>query len=338
MSNAGPGGDWTNPNIYAAGAPQGQLLDYPVGRPPLRDSPFYLPNMIAAIVASVGIIVGAVGSWASVLAVSLGGLEVKPWGMATLVLGAASVIALFVLVNLSRTNFNLRWAVPVCWAVLLAAVGCLSIGLVEVVRIQSVGAQYDSELLTQVGWGLWLVVICAAILCITAPVVAAQTAKAAEAQASSSSSATWTSSWRWTAIGGSAVILIVALFNGYKPTRVEINVNADSTRTVTASPTTVTATDPERHGTGAAAVPADATPCPTKFANREFPTSAVGTGVTSCAFAEEVRSAYISNPARDRPVILDVYSPITGQTYMMTCTGGQVVRCTGGNNAVVYLH
>jgi serine/threonine-protein kinase len=37
-------------------------------------------------------------------------------------------------------------------------------------------------------------------------------------------------------------------------------------------------------------------------------------------------------------VALNVSSPITGQTYPMSCTGNRVVTCTGGTNAVIYLY
>jgi hypothetical protein len=194
--------------------------------------------------------------------------------------------------------------------------------------------------LTQVGWGLWLVAICAVALGITAPIVAGQIAKAAEAQGADGPSA-WTSGWRWAAIVASAGILVVALFNAYKPTRVDIHTADTATETVTAPPVTVAATDPERHSTtmpGPNVLPADATPCPTTFSDSEFASSAVGTSVTSCAFAESVRRAYINNAGRNRPVTVAATSPVTKRSYTMSCVGGQVVRCTGGDNAVVYIY
>jgi hypothetical protein len=296
-------------------------------------------NLIAAIVASIGIVVGSVGTWASLNALNGGGLEFRPWGTMTLVLGAACAIALFVQLNLGRTNFNLRWSVPVCWAVLVAAVGCLAIALVQIVKIRSVGEDYEDVFLTQVGWGLWLVAICAGTLCVTAPIVAGQIAKAAEAQAGSAPS-TWTPGWRWAAVAASAAILVVALFNAYHPTRVDIHTADTATETVTAPPVTVAATDPERHtsGSGSNVLPADATPCPTTFSDSEFASSAVGTSVTSCAFAESVRRAYINNSGRNRSVTIEAVSPATNLSYTMSCTGDQVVRCTGGNNAVVYIY
>lgn len=72
--------------------------------------------------------------------------------------------------------------------------------------------------------------------------------------------------------------------------------------------------------------PAGSTPCPeTKglWVN----------GVTSCPFAENTRSAYAEANGADR---IQVYSPVTGLTYDMTCRGSRLVTCTGGNNAAVY--
>lgn len=60
----------------------------------------------------------------------------------------------------------------------------------------------------------------------------------------------------------------------------------------------------------------------------------VGT-TTSCAFARNVRSAYLESGGGNTTV--DVYSPTTRQSYTMSCTGGAPTVCTGGNNASVYI-
>lgn len=72
--------------------------------------------------------------------------------------------------------------------------------------------------------------------------------------------------------------------------------------------------------------------------------SGVATTVTSCAFADSVRRAYLIQGGPD----VQAYSPVTGDTYAMEYIGGftahlsdgevvQAVRCTGGNNAVVVM-
>src|ERR1700748_1235134 len=68
----------------------------------------------------------------------------------------------------------------------------------------------------------------------------------------------------------------------------------------------------------------------------------IATPVTSCEFADNVRSAYLG---RYGPLI-KAYSPVTGNVYEMQCAGGftaqmnngvvvDAARCVGGNNAVV---
>ena len=37
-------------------------------------------------------------------------------------------------------------------------------------------------------------------------------------------------------------------------------------------------------------------------------------------------------------MVIYPYSPVTGKTYQMTCSGRGVVTCTGGDNAVVYIY
>lgn len=88
----------------------------------------------------------------------------------------------------------------------------------------------------------------------------------------------------------------------------------------------------------APAFPPGARPCPaTTGPVGGFSQAAAGTDVTSCPFAEEVRKSYGANPVRNTTVIIPAYSPVTRETYDMTCSGDRLVTCTGGNNAVVYL-
>jgi hypothetical protein len=53
---------------------------------------------------------------------------------------------------------------------------------------------------------------------------------------------------------------------------------------------------------------------------------------TSCAFAHNVLSAY----RRTGGGTVQVYSPVTGKTYSMSCTSSPPHVCTGPNNASVY--
>ena len=56
--------------------------------------------------------------------------------------------------------------------------------------------------------------------------------------------------------------------------------------------------------------------------------------VTSCSFARSVRDAYDTSGGASS---IDAFSPVTGQTYTMRCSGAIPVVCTGGNSAAVYI-
>ncbi|WP_378732771.1 protein kinase [Nocardia brasiliensis] len=89
-----------------------------------------------------------------------------------------------------------------------------------------------------------------------------------------------------------------------------------------------------------APVPATATGCATKYppAGR-FTYSAIGNGVTSCEFAEELRKAYSAGPDTDGTRRLTAFSPTTQREYTMDCTTRDgLVTCTGGENAIVYIY
>ncbi|RBO96871.1 serine/threonine-protein kinase [Nocardia puris] len=96
----------------------------------------------------------------------------------------------------------------------------------------------------------------------------------------------------------------------------------------TTAPTTTSAT-PVRLPAGATACGADSAPA------GQFSRAAIGNSVTSCPFAEEVRRAY----AASESATVVATSPVTGRTYTMTCTPqGQLVACSGGENALVYVY
>jgi hypothetical protein len=57
---------------------------------------------------------------------------------------------------------------------------------------------------------------------------------------------------------------------------------------------------------------------------------------TSCSFAQNVEQAYARSAGGNTPVT--AYSPVTGLTYTIDCTGGSPHVCTGGttHNASIY--
>lgn len=64
-----------------------------------------------------------------------------------------------------------------------------------------------------------------------------------------------------------------------------------------------------------------------------------GNSTTSCPFAENVGRAFaeVEQPVTAEVALNGVSSPVTGLDYDLTCAFTDPVRCTGGNNAVVYL-
>ncbi|NNH72577.1 protein kinase [Nocardia uniformis] len=101
------------------------------------------------------------------------------------------------------------------------------------------------------------------------------------------------------------------------------------TTTTSAAPTTVQ-------------LPAGATPCPSVFGSLNgYTDSAIGSTVTSCPFAEEVRRAYAGSTGNQPGAAATVVavSPVTGRSYTMSCTAAEkLVTCVGGENAVVYVY
>ncbi|MFN3601694.1 MAG: serine/threonine protein kinase [Dietzia sp.] len=87
----------------------------------------------------------------------------------------------------------------------------------------------------------------------------------------------------------------------------------------------------------AASAPAGAYEC-VYSGGGSFSRAAVGSSVTSCEFAGSVRSKYLSSGGNGGSMVIAAYSPVTGRNYTMSCSGGSVVTCTGGNNAVVYIY
>lgn len=126
----------------------------------------YNANLIASLAASVGIILGSIGPWASFMAFTKNGLEGD--GIITLILGALSTVALFTLFSRGPVGGNvIRWVAPA------VSVICLGIALYDIMNVSSHTAEFFGETIgIQIGWGLWLVAIASAILLLTSTTVA----------------------------------------------------------------------------------------------------------------------------------------------------------------------
>lgn len=126
----------------------------------------YNANLIASLAASVGIIIGSIGPWASFMAFTKNGTEGD--GIITLILGVVAVIALFVLFSRGSGGLSaLRWVGPV------VSVVCLGIAIYDIMNVSSHTAKFFGETIgIQIGWGLWLVAISSVILFLTSTTVA----------------------------------------------------------------------------------------------------------------------------------------------------------------------
>ena len=125
-----------------------------------------------------GVIVGSIGPWASVLAFTKN--AVGGDGTITLILGVLSGVALFTLLNLGRKGVGLRWLTRIAWGVAVAGLPCLVIAIIDIVDVLSRDTTdvFGVTIRLQVEWGLWMVAISSAALFATAWVVAVQVRKA----------------------------------------------------------------------------------------------------------------------------------------------------------------
>lgn len=153
--------------------------------------------------------------------------------------------------------------------------------------------------------------------------------------------------WVWAVIGvlATALIAVIVFFLVVYQYGDNSNNQADTTSTATATQTT---TEAGRTTTGGGRTTTDpgtqtnapgAGRCPTVYGpSGDYSHSATGTNVTTCEFAEEVRVEYGRVQPGGGPAVISVFSPVTGRTYTMSCSGVNPVICTGGNNAVVYVY
>jgi hypothetical protein len=87
--------------------------------PPVNAAPLYLPNLIAAMVASLGVVVGSIGPWIAFTALSRGNVDGD--GMITLTAGIVAGAA-FTLLNLVRSRVGKGWIVTLGNIAVLAGV------------------------------------------------------------------------------------------------------------------------------------------------------------------------------------------------------------------------
>ena len=134
------------------------------------------------------------------------------------------------------------------------------------------------------------------------------------------------------------IFLMVLRFNGNSAAPVTSTVSATATAPeAPAQPTVQPARPAQPVQPARPATPSGAYEC-SDAEDGAYSRSAVGSNATSCEFALSVWTEYLLARGDGGPVVLDAFSPVTGEVYTMSCSGGDVVTCTGGNNAVVYIY
>ena len=151
----------------------------PYGGPPAAEPqlpPLYLPTLIAAMVASVGIVIGSLGPWLTFLVFDRTATDGD--GAITLVLGIIATAALFVVLNLGWSRTNTGRMVGLSWVAITVSVVTFLIGVADAVQVTSRKVDlFGRTVGPQIGWGLWLVLIMSLVLIVTAGVVANQASK-----------------------------------------------------------------------------------------------------------------------------------------------------------------
>lgn len=142
----------------------------------IKASPYYLPNLGAAIVAAVCIVIGSFAPWATFLGMSTNALGDK--GTITLILGLASTATLFVVFNLGRTQSSLSLLTGLTAVALIGGLISLVAGADAASSIAAAKTEiFDAQLGASIGWGLWLVLIASLALVGTTIVMLGQLSK-----------------------------------------------------------------------------------------------------------------------------------------------------------------
>jgi hypothetical protein len=163
-----------------------------------------MPNLIVALIASVGIVVGSFGPWVNFFAITGNGVDINlrsGWG-GTLTLGAVSAVVLFTQLNLGRSGSSPWWFVPVAAAVPACGVVSFILAVVYIVRVRSL--PFGTSLAAQVGWGLWMVAAASVVLVITAAVTLFHLPNQAK---DSTAFESWFEFWQATALLGIVAIV-----------------------------------------------------------------------------------------------------------------------------------
>ncbi|GAA4474205.1 hypothetical protein GCM10023094_09420 [Rhodococcus olei] len=142
--------------------PQQPPPTYPsqyIAGPPAR--PSYYPKLVVALIASICICIGSLGPWVTIFAISKAGVDGD--GVLTLILGAISAVGIFSLISRNgRPKYGDRWAGPVVGAL------CLFISIPNAFDVADQATEFMGRTVgPSIGWGLWLVMVSAAVVCLS---------------------------------------------------------------------------------------------------------------------------------------------------------------------------
>lgn len=148
----------------------------PMVRPEqIKASPFYWPNFIVALMASIAIAVGSMGPWMSFMGMNRNALGWGEDGTITLIMGIVAALVLFAMLNFGRTPVRSKLMVSLGAAAGTAGVLSFAIAVYDALDVSSRTAEiFDTTIGPQIGWGLWLILIAGPILAVTSAIVVKQ--------------------------------------------------------------------------------------------------------------------------------------------------------------------
>ena len=139
----------------------------------VKASPFYWPNLIAALIASVAVAVGSIGPWAAFMGMTKNAIGGD--GTITLILGIVAALALFALLNFGRTQVRSKRMVALGMIAVVAGVVAFLIALFDAKELSSRTTEImGSTIGPEIGWGLWMILIGGPVLAVTSLIVVKQ--------------------------------------------------------------------------------------------------------------------------------------------------------------------
>jgi len=146
-----------------------------VGPEQVKASPFYWPNLVAALIASIGIAVGSIGPWIAFMGMSRNAIGIGRDGTITLILGIIAALALFALLNFGRTQVRSRRMVVLGMVAGVAGAVAFVIALLSALDVSSRENEFMGRTIgPEIGWGLWMILIGGPVLAVTSAIVVQQ--------------------------------------------------------------------------------------------------------------------------------------------------------------------